>query len=154
MKSASCCLRGRPSLTPIFLLAPFCGQCAQVRGYLISQSDKLCPRILETQDDFVQLKTSQILTVLLRFVHLMSSVHVLTPILLQRRTGTTSAVATPTPPRLLIFMRTRNFSAQARCSSTVYRGHFTETRSSSGRLGDSRYRGRVRSTTIGVGIRI
>ncbi len=26
-------------------------------------------RILETQDDFVQLKTSQILTVLLRFVH-------------------------------------------------------------------------------------
>ena len=72
-------------------------------------SDKLRPRILETQDDFVQLKTSQILTVLLRFVHLMGSVHALTPIVLQRRTGTTPAVATPTPPKLLIFMRTGNF---------------------------------------------
>ena len=99
----------------------------------------------------MQLKTSQILTVLLRFVHSICSLQALTPIALQRRTSTTPAVATPTPPRLLIFMRTRSFFEQARCSSTVSGGHFTEARSSSGRLGDSRYRERVRNTTIGVG---
>ncbi len=70
MKSASCCLRGRPYLTPIFLLVLFCGQC--VLGFADTLPPSVTshtPRILETQDDFVQLKTSQILTVLLRFVH-------------------------------------------------------------------------------------
>jgi hypothetical protein len=58
-------------------------------------------------------------------------------------------VATPTPPKLFIYMRTRNFSEQARCSSTVFGGHSAETRSSSGGLGYSRYRERVRSIAIG-----
>ena len=78
----------------------------------------------------------------------------LTSIVLQRRTGTTPAVATPTPPKLSIYMRTRNFSEQARRSGTVSRGHSTETGSSSGRLGDPRYRERVRSTTVGIGTKI
>ena len=145
MKSAFHCLRGRPYLTPISPLDPFCGQCARARRYFPSISDKSYRRILETQDDFVQLKTSQILTVLLRFVHIIGSVQALTSVVLQRRTGTTPAVATPTPPKLFIYMRTRNFSEQARCSSTVFGGHSAETRSSSGGLGYSRYRERVRS---------
>jgi hypothetical protein len=68
-------------------------------------------RILETQDDFVQLKTSQILTVLLRFVllSLSSSTEIHTDDL-QRRESPSPTVATATPLKLSIYMRTRNVS--------------------------------------------
>jgi hypothetical protein len=69
------------------------------------------PRILETQDDFVQLKTSQILTVLLRFVRhsplLSTEIHAND---LQRRESSSPTVATATPLKLSIYMRTRNVS--------------------------------------------
>ena len=73
---------------------------------------------------------------------------------IQRRTDTTPAVATSTPLELFIYMHTRDFSEQTRCGSTVSRGHSAETGSSPGRLGDPRFRERVRGTTTGAGIRI
>jgi hypothetical protein len=57
------------------------------------------PRILETQDDFVQLKTSRILTVLLRFVRHspLLSTEIATDDL-QRRESSPSTVAIATSP--------------------------------------------------------